>query len=67
MRACICLFNDYSLLRTLKRGNRNSANDPTTLTNNSNVKILVSILLGSKRTTLEKQIYMFLALPNAKI
>ncbi|KAK1132055.1 hypothetical protein K0M31_016193 [Melipona bicolor] len=53
--SCMCLLNDYSLLRNLKRGDRKPAKDPVTLINNSNVKILISILLPGTNESSKKK------------
>lgn len=53
--SCVCLLNDYSLLRNLKRGDRKSAKDPVTLINNSNVKILISIFITRNQRIVEEK------------
>ena len=53
--SCVCLLDDYSLLRNLKRGDRRSAKDPVTLTNNSNVKILISIFITRNQRIVDEE------------
>lgn len=51
---CVCVCLCYSLLRGLKRGERKSASDPTTLTSKTNANILISILIERGRGGGEK-------------